>query len=445
MLPFLTLPPLRVKPQQSVRPPSSKSISNRVLLMAALSSESCHFFHLLQSEDTKAMLSALKTLGIPCQQLGEEEFIVKGQGGIFPVKEAELFLHNAGTAFRSLCATLALQQGHYILKGSHRMHERPIAPLALALQSLGANIDYLAKEGYPPLAIHPFSDKGIQEIHITGSVSSQFISALLIVLPLLHRPILLTIEGKLISAPYVYLTLSLLKTFGIKLVKKNNQQFFSPGDQCYQAPLSYQVESDASSASYFFAAAFLSNTSITVLGVDEKSEQGDWAFADILSALGGKLTKTPSAYTFSRNTPGKIAPFTLDVTAIPDAAMGLCIIALLGNGTSRIEGISSWRVKETDRIAAMATELKKLGVKVKKGDDFIEITPPKQLVSGARIATYDDHRIAMCFSLVALLGVSITIEDPNCVRKTFPNFFQVLASITEPQATTNPASCYNKL
>ena len=263
-------------------------------------------------------------------------------------------------------------------------------------------------------------------------------------LPLLNRPIQLTIEGELISEPYVHLTLSLLTAFGIQLEIKNNRQFFSYGGQYYQAPRSYQVESDASSASYFFAAAFLSNTSITVLGMDEKSEQGDWAFAHILSTLDGNLSKAPGAYTFSRHTPGKIEPFTLDATALPDAAMSLCIIALLGTGTSRIEGISSWRIKETDRIAAIATELKKLGARVTAGDDFIEITPPKQLISGAHIATYEDHRMAMCFSLVALLGVSITIEDPSCVRKTFPNFFQVLAHLTEPQATTGAAPCYNK-
>lgn len=444
MLSPLTLPPLKLRPRQNVRPPSSKSISNRVLLMAALSNSPCHLHHLLRSEDTEAMLNALKILGIPCQQLGQEEFLIRGQGGIFPVKEAELFLHNAGTAYRSLCAILALQQGQYILKGSDRMHERPIAPLVLALQSLGANVDYLVKEGYPPLAIHPFHQKDIQEINITGSVSSQFISALLMALPLLNRPIQLTIEGELISEPYVHLTLSLLTAFGIQLEIKNNRQFFSYGGQYYQAPRSYQVESDASSASYFFAAAFLSNTSITVLGVDEKSEQGDWAFAHILSTLGGNLSKAPGAYTFSRHTPGKIEPFTLDATALPDAAMSLCIIALLGKGTSRIEGISSWRIKETDRIAAIAAELKKLGARVTAGDDFIEITPPKQLISGAHIATYEDHRMAMCFSLVALLGVSITIEDPSCVRKTFPNFFQVLAHLTEPQATTGAAPCYNK-
>nr|WP_314272203.1 3-phosphoshikimate 1-carboxyvinyltransferase [uncultured Kingella sp.] len=425
----ILLPPRRLKPNCRVRLPGSKSISNRTLLLAALGSGNCEIRSLLASDDTARMLDALAALGIPLEHTGSGSLKVHGQNGSFPNRQADLFLGNAGTAFRPLTAALAILGGDYRLHGVARMHERPIGDLADALRQTGAQIDYLGREGYPPLHIGTRHDSGARSITVQGSVSSQFLTALLMALPLTGEAFEIRVAGNLISKPYIDITLNLMAHFGVNVQNQNYQTFRLPANARYRAPAVLDVEGDASSASYFLAAGLLAAQPVRVIGLGRHAIQGDTAFAGELEKIGADVAWSDDYIEVSRPAERQIEAFDLDANHIPDAAMTLAVVALAANGTSRIRNIASWRVKETDRIAAMAAELRKLGADVREEADAIHITPPERLTPNAEIDTYDDHRIAMCFSLVSLLGVPVIINDPKCTHKTFPDYFNTFNSL----------------
>lgn len=414
--------------------PGSKSISNRTLLLAALcgvqnNNVGTTVHNLLKSDDTDVMLAALATLGIKIDESDQHTHIVHGCGGEFPVKRAELFLGNAGTAFRPLTAALALQQGHYQLDGVPRMRERPIGDLVTSLIELGAAISYTQNGGYPPLQIMPFRATATSRVSVRGDVSSQFLSALLMVLPLLGRDMTVEVIGELISKPYVDITLNLMAQFGVDIKHNNWHSFWVAGGSKYQSPENIYVEGDASSASYFLAAGALGGGPVRVRGVGRESIQGDVKFADAIAAMGTQIKMGEDWIEASLPKGQKLRAIDADFNHIPDAAMTIGVMALFADGVTTIRNIASWRVKETDRITAMATELRKLGASVDDGPDYIRITPPAKLTANAVIHTYDDHRMAMCFSLVPLAGVPVVINDPKCVAKTFPDFFNQLQKI----------------
>ena len=411
----------------NIQLPGSKSISNRTLLLAALASGSTEIRGLLASDDTERMLDALASLGVVVTKQNDC-FLVEGTSGKLPNKKADLFLGNAGTAFRPLTAALAFSNGEYHLHGVPRMHERPIGDLVTALRSAGANIDYLANDGFPPLQISPASVNVNKPIQIRGDVSSQFLTALLMALPLTRKQATIEVVGELISKPYIEITLNLMAKFGVKVERDGWQRFTIPANNHYTSPNLIYVEGDASSASYFLAAGAIGG-SLNVQGIDANSIQGDVKFAEALALMGGMIQYSENQITATKPNTPKLKAIDLDCNHIPDAAMTLAILALFAEGTTTLRNIASWRVKETDRIAAMATELRKVGASVIEGQDYIQITPPAQLIPNAEIDTYDDHRMAMCFSLVSLGGVPITINDPNCVAKTFPNYFEVFTKI----------------
>ena len=414
----LALGPLR-RAAGTVRLPGSKSISNRVLLLASLAQGSSELGGLLDADDTKLMREALARLGIAF----EKEKIV-GAGGAFPVRKADLFLGNAGTAFRPLTAALAFCGGEYRLSGVPRMHERPIGDLVDGLRAIGARIDYAGKEGFPPLAVHPGRISG-DKTRVKGDVSSQFLTALLMALPLLGRKMSVEVEGELISKPYVEITLNVMKRFGVEVKRDGWRAFHLPGG-FYSSPGKIFVEGDASSASYFLAAGAIGGGPVRVEGVGRDSIQGDVRFTEVLERMGAKVFLGESHIEASGGKP--LRALDMDMNHIPDAAMTAAVLALFADAPSRLRNIGSWRVKETDRIAAMATELRKLGAEVEEGKDFLKIIPGK-IVSNVAIDTYDDHRMAMSFSLVALAGVPVRINDPRCVAKTFPDYFQEFARI----------------
>lgn len=412
--------------------PGSKSISNRILLLAALANGKTLVRNLLISDDTAQMLKALETLGVKINQINKNDYNVEGAEGKFPVKQADLFLGNAGTAFRPLVAVLAIMEGHYRLSGVARMHERPIADLVNALRQLNANIAYLGNEGFPPLEIKPAKIQ-TKAISIKGDVSSQFLSGLLMALPLTSKTTTIMVNGILISRPYVELTLAQMARFGVQVIQENWQQFTVPAPQTYKSPGEIIVEGDASSASYFLAAGAIGGGPVRVEGVGTESLQGDIHFADALEKMGAHIRKgknwIESSSPISDTSRQPLQAIDLDCNHIPDAAMTLATTALFAKGTTTLRNIASWRVKETDRISAMAKELRKVGALVEEGKDFIRITPPATaLIPHAIIDTYDDHRMAMCFSLVSL-GVPLRINDPGCVAKTFPDYFEKFAMI----------------
>ncbi len=424
---FLDLSPLK-HAQGAVVLPGSKSISNRILLLAALAEGKTRINHLLDSDDTQVMLAALTKLGVSVTQIDDSrDYDVVGVGGQFPNAAADLFLGNAGTAFRSLTAALALSHGDYTLSGVARMHERPIGDLVDGLRQLGAQIEYLGVAGFPPLKIAPLQPTDHAVATVRGNVSSQFLTGLLLAAPMTGRAVTIKVDGELISKPYVEITLNLMHRFGVSVVRDGWQSFSIAAGQRYVSPSVITVEGDASSASYFLAAGVLGQGPVRVEGVGRTSIQGDVRFADALAQMGANIvyednTITASAGQFLR-------AVDMDFNHIPDAAMTIAVVALFAEGTTTLRNIASWRVKETDRIHAMATELRKVGATVEEGADYISITPPVKL-QAATIDTYDDHRMAMCFSLVALGGVAVRINDPRCVNKTFPEYFSAFAGLT---------------
>jgi len=418
---FLDLGPI-ARVQGTVKMPGSKSISNRVLLLAALADGETRVENLLDSDDTGVMLNALGLLGV---RIERDSATVRG--GPFPNKAADLHLGNAGTAFRPLTAVLALTGGEYRLSGAPRMHERPIGDLVDALRALGARIDYLGKEGFPPLALHPGTIRRGASVRVRGDVSSQYLSALLMAAPLAGSETRIEVEGELISRPYVEITLNLMRRFGVKVERGGWKTFTVPAER-YSSPGEIRVEGDASSASYFLAAGAIGGGPVRVEGVGRGSIQGDVRFTEVLAKMGAKISWGEDWIEASASR-GKLRPIDADLNHIPDAAMTAAVAALFADGTSTIRNIASWRVKETDRLAAMATELRKLGAAVEEGADSLRVTPPARLKPAA-IATYGDHRMAMSFSLAALGGIRVRIEDPDCVAKTFPEYFEALAGIS---------------
>ena len=415
---------LELKPARraagTVRLPGSKSISNRVLLLAALAKGETEVLGLLDADDTRVMREALSVLGVKFS--GQK---VAGVAGAFPVRKADLFLGNAGTAFRPLTAALAFSGGEYRLSGVPRMHERPIGDLVDALRGIGARVDYAGKEGFPPLVLHA-SKLNTEKLRVRGDVSSQFLTALLMALPLSGKPARIEVQGELISKPYVEITLNVMKRFGIE-VRRTGWRYFDVPGGTYVSPGKIFVEGDASSASYFLAAGAIGGGPVRVEGVGRGSIQGDVRFTEVLERMGAQVSLHENAIEV-KNEKGKLKPIDADLNHIPDAAMTAAVLALFAEGPSVIRNVASWRVKETDRLAAMATELRKLGADVEEGKDFLKISP-NQLKPNVAIDTYDDHRMAMSFSLAALGGVPVRINDPGCVAKTFPGFFDSWKSI----------------
>lgn len=425
---FLDLQPV-TRAQGQIQLPGSKSISNRTLLLAALASGTTEIRDLLKSDDTDRMLEALQALGVSVTKTGDNDYSIIGTGGNFPNKEADLFLGNAGTAFRPLTGALALSGGTYKLHGIPRMHERPIGDLVDALRQIGADITYLGEEGFPPLLIKPAQIAAQGAIKIRGDVSSQFLTALLMALPLTGRETRIELISELISKPYIEITLKLMAQFGVQVQRDGWERFTVPAAAGYQSPGTVFVEGDASSASYFLAAGALGGGPLRVQGVGASSIQGDVAFADALAEIGVAITKGENWIEASTPAGLPLKAFDRDFNHIPDAAMTLAVAALFCDGPCRLTNIASWRVKETDRIAAMATELRKLGATVDEGEDWLRVTPPEKLIPNAVIDTYDDHRMAMCFSLATFGGVPVRINDPQCTAKTFPTYFDVFKSV----------------
>jgi len=450
----LDIPPL-CSAGGTVRLPGSKSISNRVLLLAALSVGHTDIADLLDSDDTRVMLAALAGIGCRIERPNSDVVRVHGLGGALPVTQATLFLGNAGTAMRPLTAALALlastHGGRFDLSGIARMHERPIGDLVDALRQLGCPVDCTGQEGYPPLRLGNGSVQALtldRPIRVRGDVSSQFLTALLLALPLVatHRNVVIEVVGELISKPYIEITLRLLERFGVTVQRDGWSRFTLPSGCRYRSPGLIHVEGDASSASYFVALGALApatpgTTGITIEGAGLESIQGDIRFVEAAQRMGAEVTGEANRLHIRRGT-WPLKAIDLDCNHIPDAAMTLAVMALYADGTTTLRNIASWRVKETDRIAAMATECRKLGATADEGPDFIRITPPTRWRS-ASIHTYDDHRVAMCFSLAAFNpdGLPVRIEDPRCVAKTFPDYFETLLGVCHTPAEAIPVIC----
>jgi 3-phosphoshikimate 1-carboxyvinyltransferase len=421
----LTLEPISYV-EGEINVPGSKSLSNRALLLAALAKGKTTLTNLLDSDDIKHMLNALTQLGVSYRlNDNKTECEVIGLGGQFSThKKLSLFLGNAGTAMRPLCAALAFSNVDVELTGEPRMEERPIGDLVDELINAGADISYLKNKGYPPLRIKG-SKLETASFTIDGSVSSQFLTSLLMAAPLLEHEVRIHIVGELVSKPYIDITLKTMATFGVSVLNTNYQSFIIKAGQQYQSPGTFLVEGDASSASYFLAAGAIKGGTVKVTGVGRNSIQGDIAFADVLEKMGAKITWGDD---FISVTGAPLYAVDMDMNHIPDAAMTIATTALFAKGTTCISNVYNWRVKETDRLRAMATELKKVGAMVEEGHDYLKITPPEQL-KYATIDTYNDHRVAMCFSLLALGDVGITINDPGCTAKTFPLYFDEFRKI----------------
>ena len=419
----ITLNPI-LRVEGEINLPGSKSLSNRALLLAALAYGTTEVTNLLDSDDIRHMLNALKSLGVSYELSSDKTVCtITGVGGAFNWQNGlSLFLGNAGTAMRPLAAALCLkgqQEAEVVLTGEPRMKERPIKHLVDALVQVGANVQYLEQEGYPPLAIR---NTGLQggKVQIDGSISSQFLTALLMTAPLAEGDMEIQIMGELVSKPYIDITLAMMKDFGVTVENQNYQTFIVKGNQSYISPKRYLVEGDASSASYFLAAGAIKGN-VKVTGIGKNSIQGDRLFADVLEKMGAKITWGED---FIQAEQAPLHGVDMDMNHIPDAAMTIATTALFAEGETVIRNIYNWRVKETDRLSAMATELRKIGAEVEEGEDFIRIQPlALAQFQAAEIATYNDHRMAMCFSLIALSNTPVTILNPKCTAKTFPTYF----------------------
>jgi len=409
--------------------PGSKSLSNRLLLLAALAQGQTTISNLLDSDDVRYMLSALTLLGVDYQLSDDKKTCtLTGLGGAFNVDKATtLYLGNAGTAVRPLAAALAISTGEFTITGEPRMYERPIGDLIDALRQLGADISYQKDDGFPPLLIQGKKLPGGQ-VSIKGHISSQYLTALLMVAPLLEGDTLIKVDGELVSKPYIDITLDTMAKFGVTVANQDYQSFSITGGQTYQSPGAIMVEGDASSASYFLAAAAIGGGPVKVHGIGSASIQGDAKFAEVLAQMGAEVTY--SDMWIEVKGAGTLKGIDVDLNHIPDAAMTIAAAALFAEGPTRIRNIYNWRVKETDRLAAMATELRKVGATVEEGEDYIVIEPPPQLQAAA-IDTYNDHRMAMCFSLASFGAGQIVINDPKCTSKTFPTYFDEFARITQ--------------
>ncbi len=425
-VPSLELTPIS-RMQGSVKLPGSKSLSNRVLLLSMLANGTTRIQNLLDSDDVRHMLGALTVLQIPYEaHLDAHEVTVTGCGGNIPVNHAELFLGNAGTAMRPLTAAMAIGQGRFILDGVERMRERPIQDLVDGLRQLGVEVRCIHDTGCPPVEIQAAGLPG-GTTHLSGSISSQYLSAILMAAPYAHEDVNVIIKDTLVSVPYVKMTLNLMERFGVSVENQNNKEFHITKKQIYRSPGKIYVEGDASSASYFLAGAAITGGTVTIEGCGSESIQGDAKFAQVLEQMGAEVTWSPQSITVTGKS---LKSVDVDMNAMPDVAMTLAVVALFAEGTTAIRNVYNWRVKETERMKAVTTELRKLGADVEEGYDYLTITPP-DCIQTAHIDTYDDHRMAMAFSLAACGTVPITINDPKCVSKTFPNYFEVLKSLVQ--------------
>lgn len=427
------MPPITVEPVTSlsgdVHLPGSKSISNRALLLAALAGGATRLANLLRGDDTRVMIDALATLGIRIQEEGDK-LVVEGANGplVTDARRAQLHLGLAGTALRPLTAALTLGNGEFVLDGVARMRKRPVGHLVDALATLGADIEYTVAPGHPPVRIRGTGLNG-GDVAIDGSLSSQFLTSLLLAAPLARDEVNVRVIGELVSKPYIDITLDLMRRFGVVVQKDADYRAFRVPARGYRSPGRLLVEGDASSATYFLAAGAIRGPGVRVFGIGADSIQGDLAFTHVLEAMGARITRHADHIEAA---PGPLTGIDADLNHIPDAAMTVAMLALFARGSTRIRNIYNWRVKETDRLAAMAGELRKLGATVEEGEDYLAIDPPTEL-RGAGITTYGDHRMAMCFSLAALGGVPLTIDDPGCVAKTFPDYFDVFSSLAQRQ------------
>jgi 3-phosphoshikimate 1-carboxyvinyltransferase len=439
---FLDLPAV-AGAEGTVRLPGSKSITLRALLLAALSEGETILEGVLESDDSRVMLDAVRALGVECEAVGDGALRVCGAGGPFPVKQAAIFVGNSGVSTRSLVAALAFCGGRYTVDGVPRMRERPISDLVDGLRQVGADIRYAQNEGYPPLVVQPGRIDVAQPVRVRGDVSSQFLTGILQALPLGSRAAEVVVDGTLISTPYIAITLAVMARFGVNVERDGWRRFVVPAESRYRSPGRFRIEGDASGASYLLALGAISGSrpgrhgaSIRVEGVGAASIQGDVQFASALERMGAVVTRGEDW--IETTAAGPLSGIDLDCVDIPDAAMTLATTALFASGPTTLRGIGSWRVKETDRIAAMATELRKVGATVEEGPDWLRIVPATVLRSAA-IDTYDDHRMAMCFSLAAFGGAAVTINDPDCVAKTFPDYFARFASIVRDAAAASAA------
>jgi 3-phosphoshikimate 1-carboxyvinyltransferase len=422
----LTLQPLK-SAAGVVALPGSKSLSIRALLLAALAQGQTTLTHLLDSDDTRVMVGALQALGVSLQDVGGDVWSVTG-GAPFAARQADIFVGNSGLSIRTLAAALARMPGRFRLHGVPRMHERPIGDLIESIAAFGAKVTYEGQHGYPPLVIEGTDNTVVPVIRVKGNASSQYLTGLLQIAPLASaaQDVVIEVEGELISKPYVDMTLALMQRFGVQVARDGYRRFTIIKGSHYVSPGQYTVEGDASSASYFLAAGVAGHGPVRVLGAGAQSVQGDVKFADFLESVGATITRRPDWIEAAGG--GRIQAFDTDFNHIPDAAMTAAVLALFANGPCTLRNIGSWRVKETDRLAAMAAELRKCGAAIEEGADWLRVTPPAKILP-ARVATYDDHRMAMSFSLAALGGAAIVIEDPTCVNKTFPEFFNVFNGI----------------
>lgn len=430
----LTLQPVHAAKGQ-ITLPGSKSLSNRILLLAALSHGTTRITNLLDSDDVRHMLTALTALGVKLElSQDRQQCLVTGRGGALNQAHVaalnSLFLGNAGTAMRPLTAALCASAGQFELTGEPRMYERPIGDLVDALRQCGADIEYLGTEGYPPLHINGKALSG-GTVSIRGNVSSQFLTAMLMTAPLCSDDVIIKVEGELVSKPYIDITLDVMQRFGVTVENRDYQSFHIQAGQTYQSPGQIMVEGDASSASYFLAAAAIAGGPVRVYGAGSQSVQGDAKFADVLAQMGAEVHWGDDWIEVERKSNAILKGIDVDLNHIPDAAMTIATTALFAEGPTCIRNVYNWRVKETDRLSAMATELRKVGAIVEEGEDYIRIEPPASIQSAA-IDTYDDHRMAMCFSLAAFGDSPITINDPGCTAKTFPTYFELFDRITQP-------------
>jgi 3-phosphoshikimate 1-carboxyvinyltransferase len=432
MTAYLDLSPInRLKGEMTL--PGSKSITNRTLLLAALAQGETVLEGVLDSDDARVMLDALQALGICLEALGGDSWRIHGQSR-FPAQRADIFVGNSGLSIRTLVAVLALSDGEYRLHGVPRMHERPIGDLVAALSGWGANIRYESVSGFPPLLIGPARSDAAKIARVKGDVSSQYLTGLLQAAPLAATAGDVTMEvvGELISKPYIEITLNLMRRFGVEVVRDGWSRFTVPAGSRYVSPGVFAVEGDASSASYFLAAGVIGGGPVRVQGLGRNSIQGDARFADVLERMGGRIVWGDDWVEASRDPASALEAIDFDANAIPDAAMTLAVVALFARGSTTLRNIGSWRVKETDRLTAMATELRKLGAGVEEGADWLRVEPPRNWRQPEEgIATYDDHRMAMCFSLASLSGHGIRINEPGCVAKTFPRYFDVFNSLIQ--------------
>ena len=411
--------------------PGSKSLSNRILLLSALAEGETEVTGVLDSEDTQVMLAALSALGVEVhgEPGGRGSMWIRGKAGALhapSTKPVALFLGNAGTAMRPLTAVLAAGRGTFALSGVPRMHERPIGDLVAGLRQLGARVSCVEREGFPPLFIEAAGLAG-GTARISGATSSQFLSALLMAAPLARGPVVIEITDTLVSEPYVAMTLALMARFGARVAQPAPRHYEVPAPQHYRSPGRALVEGDASSASYFLAGAAITGGKVRVEGCGSDSLQGDARFADVLARMGARTRYEPAAIEVEGG--GPLTGIDADLGGMPDAAMTLAVAALFARGPTTLRGIGNWRVKETDRMAAMAAELAKLGARTEVGHDSLVVDPPDR-IRPASIATYNDHRMAMAFPLAACGGEPIVIENPSCVAKTFPEYFAELARLT---------------